>query len=63
MPLQKRRMGPARIHRRRSAWMRGAASHPQIQTCSNCGSAKAGHRVCQGCGYYGGKEVIKDTAE
>ena len=32
--------------------------------CPNCGATVKPHRVCPSCGFYKGKEVIKDeTAE
>jgi large subunit ribosomal protein L32 len=27
--------------------------------CSNCGAPQISHRVCESCGYYKGKQVIK----
>lgn len=30
-----------------------------LSKCSQCGEAKHGHRVCHECGYYNGREVIK----
>lgn len=61
MALQKRRMGKARIHNRRSAWMRRQmeAASTTTTTCSNCGVTKLPHRVCESCGFYGGKQIIE----
>ncbi len=28
-------------------------------TCPNCGAPQITHRVCETCGYYKGKQVIK----
>jgi large subunit ribosomal protein L32 len=58
MALQKRRQGPHRIHSRRSAWMRNAATKPVVQTCPNCSAPRVPHRVCLKCGFYGGKAVV-----
>ena len=63
MPLQKRRLGPARIHNRRSAWMRGAAKMPNASACPNCGTAKLSHRVCMKCGFYKGEGVLEVETE
>ncbi|MGB5157299.1 large ribosomal subunit protein bL32 [Desulfobacterium sp. N47] len=30
-----------------------------LSKCSQCGEAKPGHTVCPECGYYNGREVIK----
>lgn len=59
MPLQKRRMGPARIHNRRSAWMRRAGKKPTTNKCPQCAAAKLPHRVCMKCGYYRDEVVIE----
>ncbi len=59
MPLQKRRMGPARIHHRRSAWSRNAQRKPLVQGCPNCGEPRIPHRVCMKCGHYRGEAVIE----
>jgi large subunit ribosomal protein L32 len=31
----------------------------QVTFCSNCGKAVPTHRVCENCGYYMGRAVIK----
>jgi large subunit ribosomal protein L32 len=59
MPLQKRRMGPSRIHHRRSAWTRLAGSKPQNNPCPSCGAARLPHRVCMACGQYGGETIVE----
>ena len=63
MPLQKRRMGPARIHHRRSAWMRRAGKAPLVAACPECGEPRRPHRVCFKCGVYNREKVIEVTAE
>lgn len=65
MALQKRRLGPHRIHSRRSAWSKKAGeNHPLVQGCPNCGEPRIPHRVCMSCGQYGGKTVVEvATAE
>jgi large subunit ribosomal protein L32 len=32
----------------------------ELTTCSNCGEAIKPHRVCPKCGYYKGKNVVKE---
>lgn len=59
MALQKRRMGPSRIHHRRSAWMRRAGQKPLVQECPNCSSPRVPHRVCMQCGFYDGRAVVE----
>ena len=59
MALQKRRRGPARTRQQRSAWMKKSGENrPTVQACSNCGAPRVPHRVCMGCGQYGGKSVL-----
>lgn len=62
MALQKRRLGRARIHHRRSSWMRRAGRKPLVQACPNCASPRVSHRVCLKCGFYGGEIVMKTEA-
>ncbi len=66
MALQKRRLGPARIHHRRSAWMRRAGRKVMVQNCPNCGEPRIPHRICSSCGFYKGRvmmNVQKQTEE
>jgi len=63
MPLQKRRMGPSRIHSRRSAWMRRASRKPLVVACPECGEPRIQHRVCLKCGVYNRKKVMEVKQE
>jgi large subunit ribosomal protein L32 len=65
MALQKRRRGPTRIRKQRSAWMRkSGANHSMVQACKNCGAPRIPHRVCMSCGQYNGETiVVKKAAE
>ncbi len=36
---------------------------PTMVKCKNCGEVIAPHRACTKCGYYKGKEVIKQVTE
>lgn len=57
MAVPKRRVSHARRDKRRSSvWKMDA---PEIQKCPQCGEFKRAHRVCDSCGYYNGKQVIK----
>lgn len=58
--VPKRKTSKARRNTRRSnVWKLTA---PAIVKCDKCGEYKLSHRVCSGCGYYAGKEVIKKEA-
>ncbi len=56
MAVPKRRVSKARGRRRRTHWK---LSLPGVVECPQCHETKLSHRVCPGCGYYKGKEVIK----
>lgn len=32
---------------------------PNYTSCPNCKAAMASHHVCQSCGYYKGKEIVR----
>lgn len=32
---------------------------PNVSTCKNCGEYKLPHIVCDACGFYDGKEIVK----
>ncbi|MGN0904308.1 MAG: 50S ribosomal protein L32 [Alphaproteobacteria bacterium] len=34
-----------------------------VMECPNCGEAKRPHMVCSSCGFYDGKEVVKQKSE
>lgn len=63
MPLQKRRMGRARIHHRRSSWARRARRKPNVQACPKCNEPRIPHRVCLKCGHYNGEAVLEIERE
>ena len=51
-------------HRRTSSHKRRRASHfalkkTNLSACSKCGKAVLPHNVCEFCGTYGKKEVVK----
>ena len=58
MAVPKRKVSKARRDKRRSnVWKLGA---PAMVECPNCHELTAPHKVCANCGYYDGKEVLKD---
>ena len=60
MAVPKRKVTSARQNKRRSnVWKHDA---PALMKCPKCGEYKAPHRVCDNCGYYNGREVIKKEA-
>ena len=55
-PLPKRRWSTHRQgKKRKSLGIKTSA----LVTCPNCGQLTLPHRVCPGCGYYKGKEVVQ----
>ena len=60
MAVPKRRVSKARRDKRRSnVWKMDA---PELVKCPNCGEYKRPHRICQSCGFYKGKEIVKKDA-
>ncbi|MDH5719368.1 MAG: 50S ribosomal protein L32 [Spirochaetia bacterium] len=45
-------------HRRGNRRAHHAIGKPNLRPCPNCGEYGVSHRVCSGCGYYKGKQVI-----
>ncbi|MGE5613518.1 MAG: 50S ribosomal protein L32 [Bacillota bacterium] len=58
MANPKRKWSKARTGKRRSQWK---LSQPGLVNCPQCHTLKAPHIVCKECGYYDGKEVIKEA--
>ena len=52
----KKRHSRARQGKRRASISLKA---PKGVICSNCGALQLAHRVCEKCGFYKGKQVIK----
>lgn len=58
MAVPKRKVSKARRDKRRSnVWK---LDMPGMTECPQCHEMKLSHRVCPNCGYYAGKEVLKD---
>ena len=56
MAVPKKRTSKQRKRKRRTHYKaQPVATHP----CPRCGDPKGLHRVCRGCGYYGGVAVIE----
>ncbi len=60
MAVPKRKTSSARKNKRRSSVWKLAM--PNLVKCSQCHELKMPHRVCESCGYYDGKAVIKKEA-
>ena len=56
MAQPKRRWSKQRTHTKRSTWKK---KEKTIATCKHCNEPVMPHRACPNCGYYDGKEVIK----
>jgi ribosomal protein L32 len=57
MAVPKRKVGPARRDKRRSAVWK--LSPIVFADCPHCHQPKLPHRVCKSCGYYKGEQVIQ----
>ena len=62
MPLQKRRLGKARVHHRRSAWA-ASFKKPAATQCPRCSAPRLPHRLCMQCGYYGNRQVVESAEQ
>jgi large subunit ribosomal protein L32 len=56
MAVPKRKTSPSRRNMRRSHHRLAATTHVE---CANCGEQKRPHHVCDACGQYNGREVVK----
>lgn len=56
MANPKRRWSKARTGKRRSQWK---LTLPGLVSCPQCHTFKLPHKVCDECGYYKGKEILK----
>ena len=60
MAVPQRKMSKARRDSRRANWKLAA---PGLVECPQCHELKRPHHVCTECGYYDGKEVVKEDEE
>lgn len=58
MAVPKRRTSKSRKNKRRSSIK---LSGPTIVACPHCHEPKRAHTVCEACGYYREKEVVKKS--
>lgn len=56
MSVPAKRLSRSKGRRRRS--QQGKTSL-NLGKCPNCGNSVRPHRVCQNCGFYKGKEIVK----
>lgn len=56
MAVPKRKTSAQRRDKRRTHYTIQAK---QLAKCDHCGAPKQPHRVCDACGYYGGREVMQ----
>lgn len=59
MAVPKRKTSKARRDKRRANWKLAV---PGMVKCPQCHAFKLPHRVCEECGYYKNKEVVKVEA-
>ncbi|MBK6684160.1 MAG: 50S ribosomal protein L32 [Deltaproteobacteria bacterium] len=55
MAVPRKRKSRSRRGQQRS---HDALTRPSFSKCPNCAAAKAPHRICAACGWYGDKTVI-----
>jgi len=60
MAVPKNKISKQRKHKRRSSVWKLSA--PTLVKCPQCHELTVPHKVCQNCGYYNGKEVVKVEA-
>lgn len=58
MAVPKRKTSKQRKRKRRTHWK---LQSPGANKCSHCGAPLQPHRVCGGCGHYGGRRVVEAT--
>lgn len=56
MAVPKRKTSKARKRKRRTHYK---VVRPNLDRCSQCGAAKAPHRVCSDCGHYGKQQIVE----
>ncbi|MBE6728871.1 MAG: 50S ribosomal protein L32 [Ruminococcaceae bacterium] len=57
MAVPKRKTSKARRDKRRNNLWKITA--PALVKCPRCGEYKRPHRLCNACGYYGDRQVVK----
>ena len=59
MAVPKRKTSPSKRNMRRSHHRLTVAAYAE---CPNCGEQKRPHHVCEACGHYNDREVVKVEA-
>ena len=59
MAVPKKKTSTSRRNQRRAHDALKMSSHTE---CHNCGEIARPHHICTGCGFYNGKEVVKQKA-
>ncbi len=60
MAVPKKKTSQSRKNMRRSHHALDCVS---TMECKNCGEIKRPHHVCEACGFYDGKELVKKDSE
>ncbi|MEG1706532.1 MAG: 50S ribosomal protein L32 [Clostridia bacterium] len=60
MAVPKTKTSKQRKHTRTANWK---VSAPSLAECPQCHELKVTHQVCDSCGFYDGKEIVKKTEE
>lgn len=58
MAVPKRKTSAQRRNKRRTHYTVKAKA---LIKCDHCGTAKVPHRVCDNCGFYGGREIARPS--
>ena len=58
MAVPKNKVSKARRDKRRANWK---LTVPGMVNCPRCDEFKMPHRLCRECGYYNGREIIKEA--
>ncbi|MDR1561103.1 MAG: 50S ribosomal protein L32 [Holosporaceae bacterium] len=60
MAVPKKKISKSRRNMRRSHL---ALSSVNTITCSNCGESRLPHHLCNNCGTYNGRQILKDKRQ
>jgi len=58
MAVPKKKTSKSRRDQRRA---HDALSQIMVTECQNCGEKKRPHHICDGCGFYNGKQIIRQN--
>jgi large subunit ribosomal protein L32 len=60
MAVPKKKISKSRRDMRRSHL---ALVHTNVVTCPNCGESKLQHHMCDNCGMYNNRQILKDRRQ